>query len=113
MDIQAFNHSPYLSGVALIMLNMGSRFVIADLGEFQQQLLATDLMKRLILFCMFFVATRDVVPATVLTVVFSILIYGLFNEHSKYSLVPDMAVIKGRLQDYYVRVGRVPPRYTA
>lgn len=85
----------------MLFLNLGSRFIMADLGQFNEKILSQNLVKKFILFCLFFVATRDVITAAILTICFSVIIYGLFNENSKYSLIPDDSFIKEKLKLYY------------
>ena len=87
MDI--FNNNKYLWGISLLLLNLGSRHIVTDLGKFNESILAHEVVKKFILWSMFFVATRDVLVSCVLTFCFSIIAYGLFNENSKYSLVPN------------------------
>lgn len=101
LDFSYLNQNAYFAGVSLLMLNVGSRYIMSDIGNFLESVLTHDLVKKVILFCMFFVATRNITTSLVLTVVFSVVIYGLFNEKSKYSLIPNKAKIKDTLRDYY------------
>jgi hypothetical protein len=101
MDFAYVNNNAYMAGFSLLMLNVGSRYIMADIGGFLEKVLAHDLVKKLVLFCMFFVATRNAVTSLVLTVVFSIIIYGFFNEKSRYSLIPNDDLIKRQLSQYY------------
>lgn len=81
------NNSKIMWGITMILLNMGSRFIIADLGKAHEKLLQHEFFKKLILFSMFFVATRDVVTAFILTVVYIIIVDGIFHEKSTYAVV--------------------------
>lgn len=100
-DLRSLNDNKYFAGVALIILNLGSRYLAADLGQFHESLLNNDLVKRFILFSLFFVATRDVIIALTLTLIFSFLVYGFLHEKSKFSLVPDEARITQKMERYY------------
>jgi hypothetical protein len=88
----------------MLFLNMGSRFLMADLGAFNEKILSQNLVKKFILFCLFFVATRDIITSLLLTIAFSVIIYGLFNDKSKYSLVPSDPLIKDKMVSYYERL---------
>lgn len=101
MDLRNLNENKYFAGVALIALNLGSRYLAADLGKFHETVLSNDLVKRFVLFSLFFVATRDVIIALTLTLVFSILVYGFLHERSRFSLVPDAARVSERMERYY------------
>lgn len=87
--IQILNNSKVLWGVTMLMLNFGSRFVVADLGKFHESILATEFVKKVIVFSMFFVATRDVLTAFILTIMYIFLIDGILHEKRKYCIVPN------------------------
>jgi hypothetical protein len=101
MDFKTLNENKYFAGVALIALNLGARYLAADLGKFHETILNNDLVKRFVLFSLFFVATRDVIIALTLTLIFSILVYGFLHERSRFSLVPDAARVSERMERYY------------
>ena len=77
-------------GFAILVMNIGSRFVIMDVGKHHEKLLNNELVKKLVVFCMFFVATRDIMTAFILTFAFIILLEGLLNEHSRFNILPTM-----------------------
>ncbi len=104
MQLQEVNNSPYAWGIALLILNVGSRYIMEDIGKFHQKILTNDLVKKFILFCLFFVATRDIVVSLILTLVFSIIVYGFFHENSKFTLVPDEDKINKRIEHYFDRI---------
>lgn len=82
------NNNKYLSGVAMIMFSIGSRYIVIDMTKNTETLLKTKIMRRLTLFSIFFVGTRDVFASIILTSVFLIMTMGLFNEESKYCIIP-------------------------
>lgn len=73
----------------MLLLNIGSRYVVADLGKFHETLLSNEYVKKIIIFSMFFVATRDVITAFLLTILYVIVIDGLFNEKRKFCILPQ------------------------
>ena len=77
-------------GCAILVMNVGSRFVIMDVGRVHEKLLNNQVVKKVVIFCMFFVATRDIMTALILTFAFIILLEGLLNEHSRFSVLPRM-----------------------
>ena len=101
VNLQAINDNKYVWGVALLLLNIGSRYLATDLGKFHEKILSNDLVKRFVLFALFFVATRDVLIALTLTLVFSVIVYGFLHEKSRFSLVPDTKCIRDRLRAFY------------
>jgi hypothetical protein len=100
IDLSFINTNSYVSGISLLLLNIGSRYLMGDISKFLENIFQTEIFKKIILFALFFVATRDIIKSFVLTLIFSVLIYGLFNEKSRYSLIPNDEMIKKKLQIY-------------
>lgn len=87
--IESFNNSRLVWGLTMLLLNFGARFIIADLGKFHETILTNEYFKKLIIFSIFFVATRDVIYAFLLTILYIIIIDGILNEKKPYCLIPD------------------------
>ena len=83
------NSSKITIGVAMIMFNLGSKYIIMDISKNQEQFFKNIIIRRLTLFCIFFVATRDVFISLVLTAVFVVLAFGLFNQDSTYYILSN------------------------
>jgi len=76
-------------GAAAITASMGSRFIVGDITPAQQGVLRSPLVRRVVVFCMIFLPTRDILLSICMTVVFFALMDGLLNEHSRYCLLPE------------------------
>jgi len=74
--LSILNGNKILWAVTMLIFNVGSRFVLADISEGREHLLTSAVFKRLVVFSMFFVATRDVALSVVLTVAF-ILVFNV------------------------------------
>ena len=48
--IDSINHSKYLAGVCMIVLNLGSKYLLDEISENQEQLLANKIFRRFIIF---------------------------------------------------------------
>ena len=83
----SLNSSKILIGIAMIVFNIGSKFLIIDMSKSQQQFFKNIIIRRLTLFCIFFVATRDIGISLILTATFIIIAFNVFNEDSKYSVL--------------------------
>lgn len=83
------NSSKITIGIAMIMFNLGSKYIIMDISKNQEQFFKNIIIRRLTLFCIFFVATRDVFVSLVLTAIFVVLAFGLFNQDSKYCILSN------------------------
>ena len=98
--INNLNNSAYFAGVMMILLNLGSRYIVMEISDTQEQFLSNIIVRRLLVFTIFFTATRDVYTSFILTAVFIIFVTGLFNEKSKYCILPKSMIYtpnEGRL----------------
>lgn len=74
--------SPYTLAAAIFLLNMGGRFLPFEVTKGQEKFLNQPIFRRLIIFVIFFVATRNFVTAIWLAIVSILCIGYLFNENS-------------------------------
>ncbi len=82
------NENKYFIGLMMILVNIGSRFIIGELSDTQKKLINDKNLRRLFIFGVFFMATRDIVSSLILTIMFVLLISELFHEDSDISLLP-------------------------
>ena len=94
------NNSKFFSGIMMIVLNLGSRFLINELSETQEQLISNKIIRRFIIFTIVFVATKDIFISLVITGIFIILVSGLFNENSKFCLITKPKIKEITFDDY-------------
>lgn len=87
--ITYMNGNKFFWGVTMLLLNFGSRYVVGDLGKIHEQILGNEIVKKIITFSLFFVATRDVIIAFVLTILYILIIDGILHEKRKFCLVPS------------------------
>lgn len=85
--LNSLNSSKVLIGIAMIVFNLGSKFLVIDMSKTQQQFFKNIIIRRLTLFCIFFVATRDIGVSLILTATFIVIAFNIFNEDSKYSVL--------------------------
>ena len=78
----------YIIGIVMVIINFGARFIVNELNEEQKKLINSKYLRRIIIFLVIFMATRDIVISLVLTVIVILVIFEFFNEDSEYSLVP-------------------------
>ena len=72
----------------MILFNIGARYIEIDLDERHKKFLSSKIIRRLLIFTMAFIATRDVVAALIITACFVIIVLNLFNTSSKYCILP-------------------------
>lgn len=76
-------------GVASLIVSMGSRFVMGELTPKQQAIFKNPVVKRIVIFCILYMPTRDILLAACLTVVACTLLEHVLNEESPYCALPD------------------------
>lgn len=85
--INEINESKYMAGIAMIILNIGSKYLMMELSETQEEFMANTIFRRFIIFTVCFIATRDIVVSFILTAAFVIFVGNIFNENSKFCIV--------------------------
>ncbi|QOI90274.1 hypothetical protein QKU58_gp057 [Pyramimonas orientalis virus] len=85
--VNKVNSSKLFIGLAMIVFNIGSKFLVVDLSKTQEQFFKNVIIRRCTLFCIFFVATRDILVSLLLTAVFIVIALGLFDERSKFCVL--------------------------
>jgi hypothetical protein len=88
-NLNSLNTNVYFAGLMMLFLNVGSRYVTIELSKTQKELLHSTMAKQVIIFTMAWVATRDIITALILTAVFHILVAHLFNEDSRFCIMPE------------------------
>lgn len=87
--LKHINESKFVIGLAMILLNIGSKYVDFKFTKSQEQLLRNGIAREILIFTIVFMGTRDILYAILLTSAFVILSEYVFNEKSKYCLVSD------------------------
>lgn len=87
--IAKINGSNLAMGLAMLLLNVGSKYIEVKLSKTQEQALRNALGRELLIFAVVFTATRDIVTSLLLTAAFVILSSFLFNENSRFCLAPN------------------------
>jgi len=80
--LQIFNTNPYFIGIMMLILNLGGRFISLEVTKKQEQFLQHPWVRRLLIFTVLFVATRNIWVAFWTTVTVVLLLGYLFNENS-------------------------------
>lgn len=86
---RGINDSRFLAGLCMIFLNIGSKYVELGLTKTQEQALRNVLAREMLIFAIVFTSTRDLIISILMTGAFSAMTNHLFNEKSKYCILPD------------------------
>ena len=84
--ILSINNSKYVSGIIMIMMNLGSKYISEELSETQDNIFENKIMRGILLFSIVFFATKDVKISVTLTSIYIIVVNGFLNEYSPFYL---------------------------
>ena len=71
--LSIINESKMLVGIAMILLNIGSKYVDFKFTKAQEQLLRNGIAREILIFAIVFMGTRDIMYSLLLTAAFIIL----------------------------------------
>lgn len=74
--------SPYSLAAAMFLINMGGRFLPMEVSKGQEAFLNQPWFRRIIIFVIFFLATRNLITAAWLSLIAILCVGYLFNENS-------------------------------
>jgi uncharacterized membrane protein (DUF485 family) len=77
-----------LIGVFMIFMNIGSRYIELKLTKGQEMILK-NIAREVLIFTIAFINTKDLIISFIITGIFIILANFVFNEKSKYSILPE------------------------
>ena len=84
----SINSNKYFYAITMILLNMGAKYIEIDLDDTHRKFLSSKILRRIIIFTVSFVATKDIVASLIITASFVIIVLNLFNINSKYCVLP-------------------------
>lgn len=79
--------NPWLAGVCYVVLNLGGKHIAMNLTPEQEKMMGSLWIRPIIIFCLCFVATRNVVTAFWLTAIFMLVFYVILYEASPFCLL--------------------------
>jgi hypothetical protein len=65
--------SPVMIGIAVLIINLGGRFLANDINRYDEKVLNNKLMKKLTIFSIAFLSTRDIRFSVIIVFFYSIL----------------------------------------
>ena len=87
--LDTLNTSKYFTGVMMILLNIGSRFVEIKLSDSMESYIKYNIAREVLIFTMAWMGTRDIIVAFLLTAAFVVLSEFLLNSKSKFCLLSN------------------------
>jgi hypothetical protein len=87
--IHPLNNSKLFAGILMILMNVGARYIEMGFTKSQEHALKSGLGREIVIFCVVFLGTRDLIISILMTSAFIILSDHVFNEKSKYCIIPN------------------------
>lgn len=88
MYLGRLNSSKFFAGIVMILLNIGSKYITIELSKSQEAYLRNSLGRQMLIFAISWMGSRDILIALALTAIFNVLANHLFNEKSKFCIIP-------------------------
>ena len=83
------NNSKFFAGLIMILLNIGSKYITIELSKSQEEYLKNKVGRQILIFAISWMGSRDILVALVLTGIFTVLTNHLFNEESRFCVIPQ------------------------
>lgn len=80
----------YMLGLMILLINLGARYIGNEVGDFMHKVLNHKFARRFLIFLVLWMGTRDLVVAGVITIGFILLVNTVFNENSRFCILPTM-----------------------
>lgn len=78
--MEALNKNIYLLAIASLLSSLGGRYCCNELSERCKRILDTPIVRKIIIFCIAFITTKDILKALLITLVFLIVINGFLHD---------------------------------
>jgi hypothetical protein len=88
-SLYSLNDSKFFAGIVMLVMNIGSKYAVVELSHSQETFMKYTLGRLLLIFSILWVGTRDIFISLILTAVFVLLVDYLFNENSRYCIIPE------------------------
>jgi hypothetical protein len=87
--LKILNDSKFFAGLVILIMNIGSKYITVDLSKTQENYIKYSLGRQILIFAIIWMGTRDIVTSLIMTIIFILFADYLFNEHSRYCIIPD------------------------
>jgi hypothetical protein len=97
--VLTLNSSKFFAGIIMILINVGSKFIQISFSKSSETYLKQTVSKEVLVFAMAWLGTRDIYTAFILMAIFVLLSDYLFNEETKFCIVPQQYRVLHKLID--------------
>ena len=86
--IQSLNDNKFFVGILVLVLNIFSKYVEIKLTKTQEAYFKNNFIRQLFIFAVIWSGTKDIYISIAMTAAFVILTDHLFNDESKFCIIP-------------------------
>jgi hypothetical protein len=106
------SNSKLFSGCIMLMTNIGGRYLAQEMPDNVEKIFSKyTIIRYLVLFSVFFMATRDIKTSILLSLLFFIVIKFFVNEKSTFCVVNDIKIEKKITPDEAMRAKDLLEKY--
>jgi hypothetical protein len=87
-NLNVINNSKLFTGLIMICLNIGSKFITVKLSPSQEEFMKNYVAREILVFAVCWMGTRDILTSLLLTAGFFIITEYLFHEDSSICVAP-------------------------
>ncbi len=87
-SLNQFSNHPFFMGIIMLLLNVGAKYIEMGFSKTQEQALRNGIGREILIFSIIFMGTHDLIISILMTAAFFILSDHLFNENSRFCLIP-------------------------
>ena len=80
-------NNKFLIGIIMVIINLGARFIVNELNEDQIKIVNSTHVRRIMIYLVVFMATRDIFTTIIIGTITILLIKEFFNNESENSLI--------------------------
>jgi len=106
------SNSKLFSGCIMLLTNIGGKYLIMDLPNNMEKLFSKYFILRiLVIFSIFFMATRDIKSSILLSLLFFIVVKYFINEKSSFCIVKSENNNNKITEDEYMKAKKIVNNY--
>jgi hypothetical protein len=109
--LDAINTNKFFVGVMMILLNIGSRHLVDEFSGDEKEYKRNIFLRRIAIFAVCFIATRDIVHSTLLTAGYIIIASGVSRRSAEGMTNPDKVDPGNSKADWPAYDKNVPPMF--
>jgi len=109
-----FRNSTVLIGICILIMNLGGVYIRKELPDYMDDILNTPTIRRIIVFTVVLLYTKDIETSIIITIIFIIFIKFLLNKDSKFCILSEKHTIKTKIShEEYLQANKTIKRYLA